>query len=338
MTRSTLHFEMIGEKTGIPNNTFGNSNEYFKNADLGKRAPMDPLEGVSVFVAVAEKGSFSAAAEKLACSKSTVSAQITRLEKRIGARLVRRSSRSVALTEAGKAYLCEIDEVLDRVRQAEIAAKARSTELTGPLRVSVPAPFAATHIARLLPDFLERHPRLNIELHVTAEVVDLVDSGFDLAIRLCPTDDPNSIVRRLGSTRLVVAAAPALLARKQPPREPDDLRAWPCFVNSIHPRKNEWRFRRGAEERRIVLDARLSANNHDVLTTLVLAGSGIGLLSEYAVTEQLRRKQLVRLLPDWKVADVPVLAVYPDNRQIAVKVRTFVDYLAKRLAQGSLVE
>lgn len=299
---------------------------------------MDPLEGVSVFVAVAEAGSFTAAAEKLGCSKSTISAQVSRLEKRVGARLLRRSSRSVTLSEAGRAYLCEINDVMDRVRQAEIAAKARSTELSGPLRVSAPAPFAATHLAPLLPEFLTHHPNLNIEMHITAEVVDLVGSGFDVAIRLCPTEDPNSVIRRLGSTRLVVAAAPDLLKGRKPPHEPNELISWPCFVNSIHPRRNEWRFRRAEEERRVVLDPRFIANNHDVLTTLVVAGSGIGLLSEYAIVGHLRNKQLVRLLPDWQVTDVPILAVYPDNRQIAAKVRTFVDSLAQRLTPSSLLE
>jgi len=297
---------------------------------------MDILDGVTMFVTVAQCGSFSATAEKLRCSKSTVSGQMTRLERRIGARLLQRSPRAVSLTEAGRAYLSQIDDLLDRVRLAEKAAQANAKELSGPLRVSVPGPFAWTHLAPMLPEFIAHHPQISIELQVTAEVVDLVAGGFDLAIRLCPTSGPSIIVRRLGETRLIVAASPQLITNKKPPRRPEDLPAWPCLANSNHPFRNEWRFSRGAEHRRIKLKPTVITNSPDVLRGLALGGSGIALLSEYAVLDDLRAGHLVRLLSDWRVADVPVLAVYPDNKQIAAKVRAFVDFLARRLNYESL--
>jgi DNA-binding transcriptional LysR family regulator len=299
---------------------------------------MDPLDGVTVFVTVAQCGGFSAAAEKLGCSKSTISAQITRLERRIGARLLRRSSRSVSLTDAGRAYLCQVDDVLDRVRQAEKAAQAEANEPRGLLRVSAPSPFAWTHLAPLLPEFMARHPDITIELQVTAEVVDLVTAGFDLAIRLCPTSDPNIIVRRLGGTRLVVAASPDLVRHCAIPRIPEDLMALPLLVNSLHPWRDEWRFRRGTTERLITVRPRLVADSLDVLHHLVRAGTGAALLSEYAIMADLDAGRLIRLLADWQVIDIPVLAVYPDNRHIAAKVRTFVAFLARRLEPGALMQ
>lgn len=304
----------------------------------GRRAgrTMDPLDGVSVFVTVAQCGGFSAAAEKLGCSKSTVSEQMTRLERRIGARLLRRSSRSVTLTEAGRAYLCEIDDLLDRVRQAERAAQAQAQDARGVLRVSAPAPFAATHIAPLLPEYMRLHPEVTIEMHVTAEVVDLVADGFDLAIRLCPTSDPGVIVRRLGGTDLIAAAAPSLLAGAPAPVRPEDLAGFPCLANAVHPRRDQWRFQRGEEVRVVAFDPRLTVNSLEVLRELAIAGAGVAVLTEYAILDDLAAGRLVRLAPDWVVADVPVLAVYHDNRQIEAKVRTFVDFLARRLGPETL--
>jgi DNA-binding transcriptional LysR family regulator len=299
---------------------------------------MDPLDGVTVFVMVAQCGGFSAAAEKLGCSKSTISAQITRLERRIGARLLRRSSRSISLTDAGRAYLCQVDDVLDRVRQAEKAAQAEAQEARGVLRVSAPGPFASTHLAPLLPEFMSLNPKITIDLQVTPEVVDLVTAGFDLAIRLCPVNDPASVVRRLGGTRLVVAASPDLFKRRATPQMPEDLANVPCLVNSLHPWHSQWRFRCGEEERSIRVQPIFVANSLEVLHRLVRAGAGVAMLSEYAVMEDLKGGRLVRLLTDWQIIDIPVLAVYPDNRQIAAKVRTFVDFLARRLDPGTLME
>jgi DNA-binding transcriptional LysR family regulator len=297
---------------------------------------MDPLDGLTVFVTVARCGGFSAAAERLGCSKSTVSAQVTRLERRIGARLLRRSTRSVSLTEAGRAYLRQVDDVLDRVHDAELAARAEASEPRGVLRVSAPVPFAWTHLAPLLPDFMQRYPDVRIDLQVAAEAVDLVTEGFDVAVRLCTRPaSPSMIVRRIGQTRLSVLAAPSLVDGCRPVR-PEDLLRWPRLTNSIYSTRNEWRFERGGEVAVLPLDPLLITNSPEVLQQLVLTGSGVGLLSEYAAVEDLRAGRLVRLLPDWCIADVPVLAIYPDNRQIAVKVRTFVDFLARRLSPDVL--
>lgn len=299
---------------------------------------MDCFEGVSVFVKVAEYGSFSAAAEKLGLSKSTVSEQMTRLEKRIGARLLQRSTKAVTLTEAGRAYLCQIDDLLDRVQRAEKAAQAEATEPRGPLRISAPGPFAWTHLAPLLPEFMERHPDIKIELQVTTEVVDLVSSGFDLALRLCANNDPNAIMRQLGKTHMIVVAAPELLKRFRAPESPSDLQAWPCLINTTYPKPNTWTFRSGEREERASFSPALVANSIEVLHRLALAGSGAALIGEYAVIDDLRAGRLVRLLPDWDIGDIPVLAIYPDNRRISIKVRTFVDFLAQRLKQDTLVQ
>lgn len=324
------------QKPGHANGSFGKPNGGRLTtswAGFSGGGAVDPLDGVAIFVAVAECGSFSAAAEKLGCAKSTVSAGVTRLECRVGARLLRRSTKSVTLTEAGRAYLCRIDTVLDQVRQAEQAAQAEAREARGPLRVSVPAPFAATHLAPLLPEFLDRHPDIRVEMQVTTEVVDLVACGFDLAIRLCPTVTPDTVIRRLGVTRLVPVAAPSLLNARGMPMEPADLAGWPCLVNPGYPARERdvWRLCRDDAEQTVALKPVLVANDVTVLHRLARDGCGATLIGEYVVAADLADGALVRLLPDWQVVDIPVLAIYPDNRLIAAKVRAFVDYLARRL-------
>lgn len=299
---------------------------------------MDPLDGITVFVTVVRCGSFSAAAESLGCAKSTVSSQVARLERRIGARLLRRSTRSVSLTEAGRAYLCQIDDLMDRVRDAERAARAEATEPRGVLRVSAPAPFAAMHLASLLPEFMAKHPEIRIDLHVTAEVVDLVADGFDLAIRLCPQNDPSMIVRRLGGSQVIAVAAPEFLTSNPPPNCPEDLAGLPVIANAAYPSRDLWSLMRGTEERAVPVVPILVTNCPEVLHRIVCAGVGMGLFCECHVVQDLRSGRLVRLLPEWQVAEIPILAVYPDNRQIAAKVRAFVDFLARRLAPDTLQE
>jgi len=299
---------------------------------------VDLLDGVTVFVTVVRRGSFSAAAGSLGCAKSTVSAQVTRLEKRIGARLLRRSSRSVTLTEAGRAYLCQIDDLLDRVREAEKAARAEATEPRGVLRLSAPAPFAALHLAPMLPEFMAKHPEVRIDLHVTSEIVDLVADGFDLAIRLCPRNDPSMIVRRLGASTIFAVAAPDFLASRPPPAQPEDLANLPVVVNAAYPGRETWHLARGAEVRAVPVDPIVVADCPEVVLRLVRQGLGLGQFCECHILDDLASGRLVRVLPDWQVTEIPILAVYPDNRLIAAKVRAFVDFLARRLGPGALVE
>jgi DNA-binding transcriptional LysR family regulator len=300
---------------------------------------MDPLDGVTVFVTVVRRGSFSAAAEALGCAKSTVSDQVTRLERRIGARLLRRSTRSVSLTEAGRAYLRQVDDLLDRVHEAEKAARAEATEPRGVLRLSAPAPFVATHIAPLLPEFMARHPDMRIDLHVSPEVVDLVADGYDLALRLCANVDPSMVVRRLGTTRIIAVAAPGFFDGGPPPDDPEGLAGLPVVANASYPDRETWRLERGGERRTVAVRPVVVTTSPEVQLQLVRAGLGMTQVSECVVLDDLRAGRLVRVVPAWHaVPEVPVLAVYPDNRQIAAKVRAFVDFLARRLPSAALID
>ncbi len=166
----------------------------------------------------------------------------------------------------------------------------------------------------------------------------MVASGFDLAIRLCTNNDPNAIMRQLGKTHMIVVAAPELLEKFQTPKSPSDLQVWPCLINTTYPKPTTWTFRSGELEERASFSPTLVANSIEVLHRLALAGSGAALIGEYAVIDDLLAGRLVRLLPDWDIGDIPVLAIYLDNRRISTKVRTFGDFLAQRLKQDTLVQ
>ena len=145
-------------------------------------------------------------------------------------------------------------------------------------------------------------------------------------------------MRQLGKTHMIVVAAPDLLKKFQVPKTPSDLQFWPCLINTTYPKPSTWTFRSGEREERANLSPTLVANSIEVLHRLALAGSGAALVGEYAVADDLRTGRLVRLLPDWDIGDIPVLAIYPDNRRISTKVRTFVDFLAQRLKQETLMQ
>jgi DNA-binding transcriptional LysR family regulator len=225
---------------------------------------------------------------------------------------------------------------MDRVKRAEQAAQAEATEPRGSLRISAPAPYAWTHIAPLLPEFMERYPDVGLDLQVTSEIVDLVTSGFDLAIRLCTNNDPNSIVRRVGSTVIIIAAARELIERLGLPKEPEDMAGWPGLVYSPHGEAGQWKLRRGADLRRVSYRPCFVSNSINLTVQVALAGAGAAQIGEYAVSDELKDGRLIRLLPDWQVADVPVLIVFPHNRHISAKAKVFSDFLAKKLkSQGT---
>lgn len=292
---------------------------------------MDSLDGIATFVAVVRAGSFALAAETLGSAKSTVSETVTRLERRVGARLMRRSARGVSLTEAGRTYLRLIDDILDRAAAAEQAARAESSEARGTLRVSAPAPFAARHVAPLLPGFLQRYPEIRGDLQVTSEIVDLVVEGYDLALRLCKNNDPGMIIRRLGATRVIAVAAPGFLRARGNPTEPAALQGWPVVATGVYPDRAVWHLQRGEERTAVPVSPLMVSTCQETVIALALSGSVAVQVAECNVLAELAAGRLVQVPPGWCVAPIEVLAVYPDNRLVAAKVRAFVDHLARGL-------
>ncbi|WP_207480008.1 LysR family transcriptional regulator [Arenibaculum pallidiluteum] len=294
---------------------------------------LDPLAGVAVFLHLSELLSFSATAERLGLSRATVSTQVADLERRLGVRLLQRSTRRVTLTEAGQAYRDGLAGLLDQVRDAERLAASFQTEAVGRIRVTAPVEFGHRFLVPALPDFLATRPGLVVELDLSNRPADLIATGFDLAIRGTIDVDPNLIVRRLGTSPVHLAAAPTYLAARGMPDRPEELEAHDCLHFAGLRWGRSWLLCRDGAEHRQPIRPKIEINDGEALRQAALGGLGITLLPAFLIGDDLRAGRLRPVLADWTVPPVPVNAVYPANRAIAAKVRAFVGFFAARLAQ-----
>ncbi|MGE0747540.1 MAG: LysR family transcriptional regulator [Rhodospirillales bacterium] len=296
---------------------------------------MEPLAGIAAFARVVEAGSFSEAARRLRVSKSVVSAQVQRLEERLGVRLLQRTTRRVAATEAGLAYYRRCARILAEAEAGEQEALALHREPRGTLRISAPDTFGWMHIAPALKDFLAGNPGLSVELSLSAAHVDLVGQGLDLAIRIgrLPADSP-VVVRRLADSPLIVCAAPSYLAGRPAPERPADLARHDCLVFSPLGWGGKWGFVAESGVGWVTVSGSLATDSGEVLREAALAGLGIALLPAWAVADALADGALVRLLPRHPLPSSTVYAVYPSNRMMSAKVRAFVTFLARRFGRN----
>ncbi|TIQ36061.1 MAG: LysR family transcriptional regulator [Mesorhizobium sp.] len=290
---------------------------------------MDPLEGIAAFTRVVDSGSFSAAARHLKISKSAVSANVQRLEQRLGIRLLNRTTRRLSMTEAGAAYYRHCARILAEAEAAEQAATALQREPRGTLRISAPNSFGWMHVAPAVPAFLKRYPELSVDISLSPAYVNLVDEGLDLAIRIGVLEDSPLIVRKLAPSRLVACAAPAYLEEHGVPHEPDDLAKHNCLCTDLLPWGDEWRLVGKRGEVRVAVSGNVRSNSAETLRAAVLQGIGIAVLPTWAAGEALRAGALRRVLEAWKLPTSTIYAVYPGNRLMSMKVRAFVDHLAR---------
>lgn len=288
----------------------------------------DPLSGLAVFLAVAEHLSFTRAAEELGMSRPTVSAQVDQLERRLGVRLLHRSTRHLALTEAGVAFHDRVKTVTAVVRDAERAAIHHQEAPVGRLRISAPPDLGSSHLTPMIARFLSRHPEIGIELELSNVAVNLIERKFDLAVRGTIRIDETLITRKLGASPVVICATPDYLARAGVPEKPEDLADHRCLHFSGLRWGRSWEMRRGEDLRRVPIAPCFEVNDGKNLGAAALCGLGVALLPAFVVGADLRAGRLVRVLAEWQVADIPVHAVYPDNRLIAAKVKSFVAHLA----------
>ena len=290
---------------------------------------MDPLDGIAAFARVVDGGSFSTAAHRLGISKSAVSAHVQRLEERLGIRLLNRSTRRLSLTEAGAAYYRHCARILAEAESAEQVASALQREPRGTLRISAPNSFGWMHVGPAVPAFLKRYPELSVDITLSPAHVNLVDEGLDLAIRIGVLEDSPLVVRRLAPSRLVVCATPAYLKEHGKPREPGDLTKHNCLCTGLLPWGDEWRLAGKRGEVRVAVGGSFRSNSAEMLRTAALDGIGIAVLPTWAVAEPLRSGALRRVLEAWEPPASTIYAVYPGNRLMSMKVRAFVDHLAR---------
>jgi DNA-binding transcriptional LysR family regulator len=292
---------------------------------------MDRFEQLSAFVEVARTQSFAQAARQLDRHVSAVSRSVTALERRLGVRLLQRTTRRVALSEAGRDYFKRCETLLAEFDGADAEVRDLGASLHGTLRVSAATGSGQILLAPMVPQFLAAHPLLTLDLQLSNRYVDLVDEGYDLAVRVGALADSRLVARRLAPSRRVLVATTAYLERRGNPRSPQQLREHACLVLDVGTRPQRWEFERARTRTTLDVTGPLRSNNTLVLLAACRAGLGIALVPEFTVEGELRRGELERLLPAWTTADQAIYAVYPSARFIPAKVRAFVDFIAARL-------
>ncbi len=292
---------------------------------------MDRFIGMAVFAKVVEGKSFAAAARHFGLSPAMVSKHIQMLEERIGARLLNRTTRRVNPTEVGQGYYERCVRILADVEEADRAAENLQATPRGVLRVNAPFTFAIAHVVPAIPKYLGEYPEVTIDLTLNDHYVDLIEDGFDLAIRIGSLRDSSLIARKLAPIRLVLCASPHYLDQHGVPQTPQDLTEHNCLIYTYSTARGEWRFTDAdGRETAINVSGNFLANNGDALRILALDGAGVVLSPTFMVGDAIKAGRLVRLLPDHRTPEVALYAVYPHSRYLSTKVRTFVDFLAAR--------
>jgi DNA-binding transcriptional LysR family regulator len=295
---------------------------------------LDRITGMQVFARVAALGSFSAAGRALGLSQTMVTKHIAAQEDRLGVKLLHRSTRRLTLTEAGRRYLETAERIVAEVADAEAAARADRTDAHGTLRINAPVSFGTREIAPLLPEFARLHPALTVDLGLNDRVVDLIEEGWDVGVRIGILAESRMVARRLARCRSVVCAAPAYLAAHGTPARVADLTAHNCLGYTLSRLFGTERWAFGVDGRVTVrVGGNLRASNGDALVAAAAGGQGIFYGPTFLVAHQLRAGRLVPLALDQPATDLPgIFAVYPPDRHPPTKVRVLIDFLAQRFA------
>jgi DNA-binding transcriptional LysR family regulator len=291
---------------------------------------MDTLAGMRVFTTVVDSGSFAAAAEKLDLSRGMASRYVAQVEAHLGARLLNRTTRRLSLTEAGQDYYERAVQVLALVEAAESSIARGAAQPSGVLRVNTAVVFGARYLGAAVSEYLKAHPQVRIEMTLNDRVVDLVDEGFDVAVRIARRIAPGLIARPLATSHPVVCASPAYLERHGTPRSPADLARHNCLTYAYSAAPNVWRFTRAGRTEDVKVNGTLRGNNGDLASAAAVAGLGIALEPTFITHELLRAGKLVRVLRGWEVEPYTVFAVYASRELLAPKIRSFVDFLVER--------
>lgn len=303
---------------------------------------MDRLQAMQTFVRVVEAGSFSAVAREANTTQSAVSKQVAALERALGARLLSRTTRALALTEEGQRYFAQAQRLVAEIAEAESVVRGASGQLAGWLRVAAAVGFGRLVLLPIVRRFLAAHPGVKVDLRLNDGFIDLVEEGIDVAVRVGELGDSSLLARRVGSTRRVLVASRDYVRRHargaQAPREPADLLAHNCVVYTGLATRNEWRFTAGpgaqapvGTQQSVRVSGNLQTSSSEVIRAAVLDGQGIGYAPTWLFAEELRRGQLAVLMPDWQAPELPMHLVSPPARRGSAKVRAFGDLVAAGL-------
>lgn len=290
------------------------------------------LNEIAIFAKVVQSQSFTAAGKSLGLPKSTVSRKVSELEERLGTRLLQRTTRSLSLTDAGRAYFQYAARIVTEIEEADLAVTTMQGAPRGLLRVTTPLAFDL--LGPMVSSYLVRYPEVQVQMVSTDRVVDIVEEGFDLAVRAGRLADSSLIARHLGSGHNLALASPKLLAKQSAIKRPQDLERLPALVFGAGAERTRWKLVRKDAEVTVTVQPRFVTNDYRVLMDAALAGVGVGLLPALLCEQAIRERRLQLVLPAWRSHDIPIQAVYPSTRQLSPKVKTFVDHLQEQFASA----
>ncbi|AWI50495.1 LysR family transcriptional regulator [Actinobacillus porcitonsillarum] len=290
---------------------------------------MDRIEAMNIFLTVVETGSFTATADRLDLSRPMVTRAVALVEEWFNARLLQRTTRRVSLTSAGERAVAHCQKMVDLAAEIEQDILAQQGELQGSLRIASNSSFGSTHLLLAIKDFLQRHPKLNIQFQLSDQSVNLIDERIDLAIRFTNQPDPNLIARPLATCHSLLVASPEYLAQKGVPQTPQDL-AEHIYLAHANINRKEWKFYQNEREISLELTSQFTTNDTGALLNLTLAGGGIAMLPKYLLNEHLASQQLVPILTDWQLPTYQIYALYSSRHKLPLTIRTLVDFLVER--------
>jgi DNA-binding transcriptional LysR family regulator len=290
------------------------------------------LQQLASFVAVVNAGSFVGAADAIGLSKAAVSRHVADLEAQLGVRLLHRTTRRLSLTDDGQRFHARATELLADAGELEAEASAGSGEAAGLLRINAPLTFGNLHLAPLWSRFIAENPKVALDITLNDRVVDLVDEGYDLAVRITGLASSQLVSRRLASTRIVLCASPAYLAAHGTPSHPHELARHQVVSYAYWTGGDDWRFTGAEGEARVRVQPRIHTNSGDTCRVAALHGQGVILQPDFLVGDDLRRGDLVELLPGWHSIELGIHALYASRKHLPMKTRRLVDFLVEAFA------
>ncbi len=289
------------------------------------------LNEMAIFTRVVEAGSFSGAARLLGLPKSNVSRKVAQLEERLGVRLLERTTRALKLTEVGAAYFERCARIVSEAEEANLAVTRMQESPRGRLRITAPTEFGNLYLGKVVSEYLQTYPRVNIEVELTNRVVDLIEEGFDLAIRGGTLPDSSLIARKLASEAIFICASPAYLAEHGRPQRPEELIRHPLIHSSATRGKHVRLSSKNGETVTAPIQGSLQVNSLALARDAAVAGLGLVVLPEMICWQDLREERLKTVLPDWRLPSGGLYGVYPTPRHLSTKVKTFLDLLGEKL-------
>jgi DNA-binding transcriptional LysR family regulator len=294
---------------------------------------MDRALEMQVFCTVVDKGSFIGAADPLGMSKAAISRYVSGLEDRLGVRLLHRTTRRLSLTDEGRQFYHQAREVLTMMDAAEESVSSSAPEPSGLLRINAPVSFGVIHLAPVWAEFMQLYPKIELDISLNDRIVDLVEDGFDAAVRIARLESSSLVGRRLASTRMRLCAAPTYLDTHEPIRALADLTEHGVIAYTNFASGNEWQFDGPRGQESVLTRSILRCNNGDTCRSIALAGGGVSLQPSFMVAEDLRRGALVEILPEYQSVELGIYAVYPTRKHLAPKVRMLINFLVERFAE-----